>query len=81
MTPISTPRLTTTRTRSNAHDYDELATIYAHLDSTTTIGASVFPGAAAENVPWWANRNESVYVEQLPNGLTQITYILWAVQL
>ena len=52
-----------------------------HLDSTTTIGASVFPGAAAENVPWWANRNESVYVEQLPNGLTQITYILWAVQL
>ncbi len=52
-----------------------------HLDSTTTIGASAFPGAAAENVPWWANRNESVYVEHLPNGLTQVTYILWAVQL
>lgn len=53
-----------------------------HLDSTTTTGATAFGGGtAAENVPWWANRNESVYIEHLANGMTQITYILWAAQL
>lgn len=52
-----------------------------HLDSTTTIGATVNGLPATENVPWWANRSESVYVENLPNGITQVTYIRWAVEL
>lgn len=49
-----------------------------HLDASTTIGASTFSTAATDNVPSWANPRESVYVEHLPNGLTQVTYILWA---
>ena len=30
-----------TNTHPNQHDYDELVTIYSHLDTTTTIGAAV----------------------------------------
>jgi hypothetical protein len=29
----------------NSHDYSQLESIYSHLDSTTTVGASVLPGA------------------------------------
>jgi hypothetical protein len=32
----------------NAHDYEELDSIYAHLDATTTIGQRVGAGAAAD---------------------------------
>jgi hypothetical protein len=64
-------------TTPNQHDYDELGTIYAHLDSSSTIGASLARGAAAA-VPWWANPSESVYVQHLANGQTQVTYITWA---
>jgi hypothetical protein len=67
----------TKSTTPNQHDYDELGTIYAHLDSSTTIGASLAHGAAAA-VPWWANPSESVYVQHLGNGQTQVTYITWA---
>ena len=75
--PASSGRTLTSTTSGILHS----CTGTGHLDSTTTIGAASFGGNAAENVPWWANRNESVYVEHLPNGLTQITYILWAVEL
>ena len=33
----------------NQHDYDELVTIYSHLDSTTAVGAAV-PSRASEAV-------------------------------
>jgi hypothetical protein len=49
-----------------------------HLDSTTTIGAAVGAGAAASAIPSWANPSESVYVDQLANGMTQVTYVRWA---
>jgi len=69
----------TLSTTPNQHDYDELATIYSHVDSSTTIGATTpGPGSAASEVPSWANPSESVYVDHLPNGDTQVTYVLWA---
>ncbi len=37
----------TLSTKPNAHDFSELNTIYAHLDSSTTVAASVGPLAAA----------------------------------
>jgi len=68
----------TASTTPNQHDYDELGIIYSHLDSTTTIGAAVGAGAAASAIPSWANPSESVYVDQLANGMTQVTYVRWA---
>lgn len=70
----------TLSTTPNQHDYDELATIYAHLDSSTTIGAAPTgtPGNSPNEIPSWANPSESVYVDHLPNGETQVTYVLWA---
>lgn len=35
----------TTNQHPNTHDYDELDTIYAHLDSSTTVGASILPSS------------------------------------
>ena len=62
-----------TSTTPNQHDYDELATIYAHLDSSTTIGAAT----GSQLVPT-GQTGESKYVDRLANGLTQITYVRWA---
>lgn len=69
----------TKSTTPNQHDYDELATIYAHLDSSTTLGlAADGPGNSAADLPAWANPRESVYVDHLANGQTQISFVLWA---
>jgi hypothetical protein len=67
----------TLSTAPNQHDYDQLATIYGHLDSSSTVGLAPVNGLPAE-VPSWANASESVYVDHLPNGQTQVTYVLWA---
>jgi hypothetical protein len=63
----------------NQHDYDELATIYAHLDSTSTVGAAA--GSLPDAVPSWApatQRAQSVYVDHLANGDELVTFVLWA---
>ena len=74
---------TLANTSPNKHDYDELVTIYTHLDSTTTIGAAPIGVAAraegddelpAEVV---ANRYKS-FVEDLGNGGQRVTYVFWA---
>src|SRR6266536_4429524 len=51
-----------------------------HLDSSSTIGAAEAgsAGEAAAEVPPWANPSESVYVDHLPNGQTQVTFVRWA---
>ena len=67
----------TASTTPNQHDYDELAIIYAHLDSSSTVGLASLEGLPAD-VPSWANASESVYVDHLSNGQTQVTYVLWA---
>ena len=63
----------------NQHDYDQLVTIYSHLDSTTTIGAAL--GGLPDAVPSWApasQRSRSVYVDQLADGTQLVTFVLWA---
>jgi hypothetical protein len=61
----------TKSTHPNAHDYDELQTIYAHTDSTTTVGSS------SSLVPTGAV-GESKFVSRTSNGLTLVTFVLWA---
>jgi len=63
----------------NAHDYEELEIIYAHLDSTTTVDGSA--GSLPEAVPSFAPAtrvSRSHYVDRLPNGDTLVTYVIWA---
>jgi hypothetical protein len=73
---VNTSSSDTRSTHPNAHDYDELALIYAHLDSTRTLGATsvlpdvgpVSPGALAA---------PAVYETQLAGGVTRVTFVLW----
>ena len=64
----------TKSTHPNKHDYDELVTIYSHLDSTTTVGAAA---TGSHFVPL-GQTGESKYVDRLANGCTRITYVRWA---
>ena len=66
----------TKSTTPNQHDYDELGTIYAHLDSTTTVGLPT----GSRLVPI-GQVGESKYVDRLANGMTRITYVRWATPL
>ena len=58
-----------TNQHPNKHDYDELVTIYSHLDSTTTVSQSVVssPGES----------HESVSSSKTSDGQTVITFTLW----
>ena len=47
-----------------------------HDDGFTTIGATGFSPAAAK-LPAWANPSQDVYIIHLPNGLTQVSYVIW----
>jgi len=75
----------TLSTHPNQHDYDELALVYAHLDSTTTIGAStgVSPaearGADENGTPFGASRARGAwYVQEFGEGNFLITHVYWA---
>jgi hypothetical protein len=68
----------TTSTHPNSHDYQELSTIYAHTDSSTTIGASA--GSLPDAVPSFApatRLNDSTYVDDLGGGRKLVTYVIW----
>ena len=63
----------------NQHDYAQVEAIYAHTDSSTTIGATA--ENLPEAVPSWApatQRAQSVYVDRLSDGTELITFVLWA---
>ena len=71
----------------NSHDYDQLKTIYSHLDSTTTISAAPagFANADVHAVENWgekvsesANGRAAIYVRDFGNGFTVITHVFWA---
>lgn len=73
----------------NQHDYDQLQTIYSHLDSTTTVmSAPAVPTAAAGNFETQAEwgkaiRNDgagrpSLFVRDLGNGNFVYTHVFWA---
>jgi len=61
-------------THPNQHDYDELAIIYAHLDSFTTVGASVAYGNPTGNAQ---RERDDLYVEDLGNGQKLFTWVFW----
>lgn len=56
----------------NQHDYDELALIYSHLDSSTTIGA-----AATQSHHGLSRVKDSLYVEDLGNGNRRLVWVFW----
>lgn len=71
----------------NAHDYDQLATIYKHLDSTTTVGVSSAKGAkgALHSRAEWGRLihtsekgRASVYVRDFGGGNKVFTHVYWA---
>lgn len=63
----------------NAHDFEQLETIYAHLDSSSTVGdATAFlPDAVPSFAP--ATRvSRSTYVDDLGGGRQLVTHVFWA---
>jgi len=77
----------------NQHDYDQLATIYSHLDSTTTVArasaASTMPPAASRGdlnsrAKWGQlirqSRNErlALYERNFGGGKKLFTFVIWA---
>ncbi|OGE74290.1 MAG: hypothetical protein A3I07_04530 [Candidatus Doudnabacteria bacterium RIFCSPLOWO2_02_FULL_42_9] len=77
-----------TNQHPNAHDYEELELIYAHLDSTTTIGSSILNSRGQEfgeeasdwgrSIRTSSDGKPSLFVKDLGNGNAVITHIIWA---
>ncbi|MGH2608724.1 MAG: hypothetical protein ACRDHF_06495 [Tepidiformaceae bacterium] len=76
-----------TNQHPNAHDYDQLEAIYAHLDSTTTVGAAKgsFANAELDSPSAWGqavaqdhNGKSDVFVRHFGKGQKVITFVIWA---
>jgi len=80
-----------TNTHPNQHDYDELDTIYAHLDSTTTVGQTVntLPQAMNEidlsHPSSWGRLISSThggrtqtFEQDFGGGNRVVTFVIWA---
>ena len=66
-------------THPNSHDYAELATIYSHLDTTTTVGLSASSSAKPYKIARKDGRRTSRIVETFADGSKKVTFIYWAV--
>lgn len=76
----------------NKHDYDELVTIYTHLDSTTTVGQTInHPSAMTdvdyENVNQWGrlvresrDHGQSVYELDFGAGRKIVSFVTWTLE-
>jgi hypothetical protein len=62
----------------NAHDYEQLETIYAHLDSSSTVQQSFPDEAAPVAVERWDRIHSSEIVEHYGNGFAKVTHVTWA---
>ncbi len=71
----------------NQHDYDELVTIYSHLDSTTTVGAATTgaAGAVLDDPSQWGRLMKTshggktqVFERDFGNGQKIVTFVIWA---
>lgn len=84
---------TSTRsTKPNAHDFQELNTIYAHLDSTTTVAALTSPSASqavdvTEDSQSWGqlvsqseNGRSSKYEKFHDDGSMTVTHVYWTLE-
>lgn len=76
-----------TNQHPDTHDYSQLASMYSHLDSTTTVGAATGGRAAAETArqdDWGrAIRRDSadrpiLFVNELGGGRGVVTFVIWA---
>jgi hypothetical protein len=73
-----------TNQHPNQHDYAELVTIYSHLDSTTTVGATALASQAQSDnaAPIAVERSDrlsdSTIVETFADGSRRVTHIIWA---
>ena len=65
----------------NAHDYQQLAAIYAHTDSFTTVGTAT-QAASQHAAPYRVERadgaRETTITEYFWDGSRRVTHILWA---
>lgn len=74
----------------NAHDFEQLESIYAHLDAATTVGSSVSPQAKADTegsddpAAWGkavrqdAKGRDSVFAKENAKGDKVFTFVFWA---
>jgi hypothetical protein len=81
----------TLSTRPNAHDFEELNIIYAHLDSTTTVAAMAAMAASTSDVTddpisWGhrirqsANGRSSTYERLNGDGSKTLTHVYWTIE-
>jgi len=70
----------------NTHDYNQLVTIYSHLDSTNTPTLAAGPVNASNNPAAWgrladgtAGHGGALYVRDYGHGQMVFTHVLWAV--
>lgn len=86
----------TKSTTPNAHDFEELNTIYAHLDSTSTVGMladqtqaakgkvdvdiSDDPNSWGQLMRQSANGRSSVYERYNSDGTYTITHVMWTLE-
>lgn len=69
----------------NAHDYELLESIYAHLDATTTVGSASASSPAANAQDDWGRAvgsnhrgDADEFEKDLGNGEKVLTHVLWA---
>jgi hypothetical protein len=73
-----------TNQHPNKHDYDELVTIYTHLDDFTTVGAGAVTSGFGNAIGWGqlvsssAGGRSSDYRLDLGNGQMVLTHVIWA---
>jgi hypothetical protein len=75
-----------TNQHPNKHDYDELVTIYSHLDSTTTVAtATAVTGPGSHGARGWGQAmrttdhgRPTMYVRELSGGRRIFTFVIWA---
>lgn len=66
----------------NQHDYQQLESIYAHLDATSTVAATLAeqPGAKPERVERVDRISTSTITEDFKDGSRRITQVIWALE-
>lgn len=74
-----------TNQHPNAHDYEELGIIYAHLDTTTTVSMPTPGGSSGAEAADWGRLVASAqdgrlatFVKDLGNGQQVVTFVIWA---
>jgi hypothetical protein len=77
-----------TNQHPNLHDFEQLASIYGHLDTTTTVKQTTTSAAGAEEVSGnsedWGKEikrskdgRSSVFEKNLPDGKKVVTHVFW----